>query len=79
MIKSMQDQHETAYFGELCMTGIEQLRAFISSGKPAGMAVSLAFQLVEVGDGFAAFEGVPGVHAWRSVKRPARSVRKGGF
>jgi hypothetical protein len=42
------------------MNGIEQLRAFISSGKPTGMAVSLAFQLVEVGDGFAAFEGFRG-------------------
>jgi len=36
------------------MNGIEQLRAYISSGKPTGIAVSLAFQLVEVGDGFAA-------------------------
>ena len=49
------------------MNGIEQLRAFISSGKPAGMAVSLAFQLVEVGDGFAAFEGVPGLHAYNPL------------
>jgi uncharacterized protein (TIGR00369 family) len=49
------------------MNGIEQLRAFISSGKRAGMALSLAFQLVEVGDGFAVFEGVPGLHAYNPM------------
>ena len=49
------------------MNGIEQLRAFILSGKPTGMAVSLGFQLVEVGDGFAAFEGVPGQHAYNPL------------
>jgi uncharacterized protein (TIGR00369 family) len=68
VIKSIHGQHETAsHFGELIMNGIEQLRAFISSGKRAGMAVSLAFQLVEVGDGFAAFEGVPGLHAYNPL------------
>ena len=49
------------------MNGIEQLRTFILSGKRTGMAVSLAFQLVEVGDGFAAFEGVPGLHAYNPL------------
>jgi uncharacterized protein (TIGR00369 family) len=49
------------------MNGIEQLRAFILSGKRAGIAVSLAFQLVEVGDGFAAFEGIPGLHAYNPL------------
>jgi uncharacterized protein (TIGR00369 family) len=49
------------------MNGIEQLRAFISSGKRSGIAVSLAFQLVEVGDGFAAFEGVPGLHVYNPL------------
>jgi uncharacterized protein (TIGR00369 family) len=49
------------------MNGIEQLRASISSGKRAGMAVSLAFELVEAGDGFAAFEGVPGLHAYNPM------------
>jgi uncharacterized protein (TIGR00369 family) len=52
---------------EFAMNGMEQLRAFILSGKPTGMAVSLAFQLVEVGDGFAAFEGVPGLHAYNPL------------
>ncbi len=68
MIKLIYDQHETvSHFREFAMNGIEQLRAFISSGKRAGMAVSLAFQLVEVGDGFAAFEGVPGLHAYNPL------------
>jgi uncharacterized protein (TIGR00369 family) len=68
MIKSIYDQQETvSHFREFAMNGIEQLRAFISSGKRAGMAVSLAFQLVEVGDGFAAFEGVPGLHAYNPL------------
>jgi uncharacterized protein (TIGR00369 family) len=68
MFKSIYDQQETvSHFREFAMNGIEQLRAFISSGKPTGMAVSLAFQLVEVGDGFAAFEGVPGLHAYNPL------------
>jgi uncharacterized protein (TIGR00369 family) len=49
------------------LTGIEQLRAFISSGQRPGIAVSLAFQLVEIEDGFAAFEGIPGVHAYNPL------------
>src|ERR1700760_1351085 len=49
------------------MNGIEQIRAFILSANPAGIAVSLAFQLIEVEDGFAAFEGVPGLHAYNPI------------
>src|ERR1700760_916783 len=49
------------------MNGIEQIRAFILSANPAGIAVSLAFQLIEVEDGFAAFEGVPGLHAYNPL------------
>jgi uncharacterized protein (TIGR00369 family) len=49
------------------MNGIEQLRAFILIGNRAGIAVSLDFQLVEVGDGFAVFEGVPGLHAYNPL------------
>jgi uncharacterized protein (TIGR00369 family) len=68
MIKLVYDQQETvSHFREFAMNGIEQLRAFILSGKPIGMAVSLGFQLVEVGDGFAAFEGVPGLHAYNPL------------
>jgi uncharacterized protein (TIGR00369 family) len=49
------------------LTGIEHLRAFILSGKRAGMAATLAFQLVEAGDGFAVFEGIPGLHAYNPM------------
>jgi uncharacterized protein (TIGR00369 family) len=49
------------------LTGIEQLRSYLSSGKRAGIAVSLAFQLVETADGFAVFEGVPGPHAYNPL------------
>src|ERR1700683_688658 len=49
------------------LTGIEQLRAYLASGKLAGIAVSLAFQLVEIADGFAVFEGVPGPHAYNPL------------
>jgi uncharacterized protein (TIGR00369 family) len=68
VFKSIYGQQETvSYFGEFAMNGIEQLRAFILSGQRIGIAVSLAFQLVEVGDGFAAFEGVPGLHAYNPL------------
>jgi uncharacterized protein (TIGR00369 family) len=49
------------------LTGIEQLHAYLASGKLAGIAVSLAFQLVEIADGFAVFEGVPGPHAYNPL------------
>ena len=49
------------------MNGIEQLRAFILSGQRIGIAVSLAFKLVEVDDGFAAFEGIPGLHVYNPL------------
>jgi uncharacterized protein (TIGR00369 family) len=49
------------------MNGIEQLRAFILSGQRIGIAVALAFKLVEVDDGFAAFEGIPGLHVYNPL------------
>jgi uncharacterized protein (TIGR00369 family) len=68
VIKSIHDQQETlSHPGEFTMNGIEQLRAFILSGQRIGIAVSLDFQLVEVGDGFAAFEGIPGLHAYNPL------------
>ena len=41
------------------LTGLEQLRHLISSGKRHGIASSLNFNIVSVAEGFAAFEGVP--------------------
>ncbi len=57
------------------MSGKELLQAMID-GRLPGPAIgkTLSFQLVEVGDGFAVFEGEPGPHV---LIRPARSTAVG--
>jgi uncharacterized protein (TIGR00369 family) len=57
------------------LSGLEQLRAFIAAGKRPGIAVSLDFDLVEVGDGTAVFAGLPGPHAYN----PMGAVHGGYF
>lgn len=42
------------------LSGIEQLQALIASGTRPAIGDALDFDLVEVGKGFAVFEGVPG-------------------
>jgi uncharacterized protein (TIGR00369 family) len=49
------------------LSGLEQLRLWIARGKRFGIADALDFDLVEAGDGFAAFEGIAGVHAYNPV------------
>ncbi len=49
------------------MTGLEQLQHWIAAGKRFGMAESLEFDLIEAADGFAAFAGVPGDHAYNPI------------
>ena len=49
------------------LDGLSQLRALIASGRRPGIAVTLDFNLVEVGDGTAVFEGVPGEHAYNPI------------
>jgi uncharacterized protein (TIGR00369 family) len=49
------------------LTGIEQLRALIASGKRPGISVSLDFTLSEVGEGTAVFTGTPGQHAYNPI------------
>jgi uncharacterized protein (TIGR00369 family) len=49
------------------LTGLEQLRALIASGKRPGIAVSLDFTLSEVGNGTAVFTGTPGHHAYNPI------------
>jgi uncharacterized protein (TIGR00369 family) len=49
------------------LSGLEQLRALIAAGRRPGIADSLDFNLVEVERGFAAFEGVPGQHAYNPI------------
>ena len=46
------------------LSGLEQLRAFMASGRRPGIAVSLDFDLVEVDEGRTVFAGVPGPHAF---------------
>jgi uncharacterized protein (TIGR00369 family) len=49
------------------LSGLEQMRAFMASGKRPGIGDSLNFDLVAVDEGFAAFEGVPGPHAYNPM------------
>jgi len=49
------------------LTGLEQMRALMATGQRPGIAVSLDFDLVQVDQGFAAFEGVPGRHAYNPI------------
>jgi len=49
------------------VNGLEELQQWIAAGKRFGIAESLEFDLVEAGDGFAAFEGVPGDHAYNPM------------
>jgi len=49
------------------LSGLEVLRAFIGSGRRPGIGDSLDFDLVEVGDGVAVFEGMPGPHAYNPM------------
>jgi uncharacterized protein (TIGR00369 family) len=48
-------------------TGREQLQALMDSGQSMGMGQSLQFNLVEVGEGRAVFEGTPGPHAYNPI------------
>jgi uncharacterized protein (TIGR00369 family) len=49
------------------LSGREQLQAMIEMGGLAPIGRTLDFKLVEVDDGFAAFEGVPGLHAYNPI------------
>lgn len=49
------------------LSGIQQLRALIDSGRRPGIAESLDIRLVEVDEGRAVFEGVPGRHAYNPI------------
>jgi uncharacterized protein (TIGR00369 family) len=49
------------------VSGLEQLRALMASGRRPGIGQSLEFELAEVGDGLAVFTGVPGPHAYNPI------------
>jgi uncharacterized protein (TIGR00369 family) len=49
------------------LDGLGQLRALIAAGQRPGIAISLDFSLVEVGEGHAVFAGTPGQHAYNPI------------
>lgn len=49
------------------LSGLEQLRALMAAGRRPGIGQALDFNLVEVEDGRAVFEGVPGTHAYNPI------------
>ena len=49
------------------LSGLEQLRSLVASGRRPGIAVSLDFGLAEVEAGRAVFEGTPGLHAYNPI------------
>lgn len=49
------------------LSGIEQLRAMMATGRGAAIAETLQFQLSHVEDGFVVFQGVPGFHAYNPI------------
>ncbi|MFF5986847.1 PaaI family thioesterase [Prauserella flavalba] len=58
------------------MTGLETLRALLRGDlPPAGIGKTLDFRLVDVGDGWAVFEGGTGEHLYN----PAQTVHGGYF
>jgi uncharacterized protein (TIGR00369 family) len=57
----------TADLSTAQMTGLQQLRALLASGRQPSIGVTLQFSAVEFDDGFAAFEGVPGQHAYNPI------------
>lgn len=53
----------TAPVDLLAMTGREVLQAVVDGRLPqAPICTTLSFSLIDVGDGTAAFEGIPGTH-----------------
>ena len=57
----------TADISSADMTGLQQLRALLASGRQPSIGVTLQFTAVEFDDGFAVFEGVPGQHAYNPI------------
>jgi uncharacterized protein (TIGR00369 family) len=49
------------------LSGLEQLRAFMASGQRPSIGDPLEFDLVEVAEGRAVFDGVPGPHAYNPM------------
>lgn len=52
---------------EAGLTGLQQLRNWIETGRQPPICDTLKFALVEVDEGRAVFEGVPGHHAYNPI------------
>jgi len=49
------------------LSGLEQLRALLASGRKPGILVSLDFDFIEAEEGLAVFAGTPGPHAYNPI------------
>ncbi|HLZ82589.1 MAG TPA: PaaI family thioesterase [Caulobacteraceae bacterium] len=52
---------------EAPLSGLDQLRAWIASGRQPAIGDTLGFKLVEVEEGRAVFEAIPGLHAYNPI------------
>lgn len=49
------------------LSGLQQMQALLDRGPRPGIAASLDFNLVEIAEGLAVFEGLPGLHAYNPI------------
>jgi uncharacterized protein (TIGR00369 family) len=49
------------------LSGLDQLRAWIASGRQPAMGDTVGIKLVEIEDGRAVFEGTPGLHVYNPL------------
>jgi uncharacterized protein (TIGR00369 family) len=52
---------------EIPLSGLDQLRAWLASGRQPAMGETLGLKLVEVEEGRAVFEGIPGLHVYNPI------------
>ena len=52
---------------EAPLSGLDQLRAWLASGRQPAMGDTLGFRLVEIEEGRAVFEGTPGLHVYNPI------------
>jgi uncharacterized protein (TIGR00369 family) len=51
----------------LGLTGLQQLQGLMAAGQMPGIGATMGFTLVEVAEGFAAFEGTPGEQVYNPI------------
>jgi uncharacterized protein (TIGR00369 family) len=52
---------------ETPLSGVDQLRAWLASGRQPAIGETLGLKLVEVEEGRAVFEGIPGLHVYNPI------------